>query len=143
MSELDEFFGEGFEDKMKRIRRTPRFSLTEERLKEIAKLVKEKMTPENPALHYQLENHEYHVILVQAPRVIRTKQLQYSIAVGLLYAGGWVSATMTETQVEKLEPNKWYIAIGRMKQNVRSGRLFYNFRTDEIIPLEELKKHVE
>jgi len=146
MSSIEDAFGGEFYAKFveaRRANRIQRLKITEDVKSDIITQSKEKLSPEHPSFNYMHDNVLYHIILAESPRnQLNIRELQFGKSVSFRWKGLWVSAVMSDEDLEKIEPDQAYLLVGYMKEREgNDGRKFYNFTCHGVITMDEIIEH--
>ncbi len=142
MSSVEDAFGGEFYEKFVEARRNSqiqRLKLTSDLKAKIINMAKADLKPESPSLDFLHNNTIYHVILAEAPAQLNIRELKFGKALSFRWKGLWVSAVLSDEDLEKIEPNQAYLLVGYLKQkDSADGRRFYNFNCHGVITMDEV-----
>jgi len=122
-------------------KRNPRLKFENEQEENEFKIfIKQGLNPENPKTKYNKGGIDYDVMLVQTLPEVRVNPIKYGNSVSFKYMGkDWISAIMTDEEVEKLVPNNTYLIAGIYSEKpANNGKVFKNFRIHYFKALAEM-----
>ena len=146
MAKIHEALGDEFYEKYLQAlkeNRYQRLKLTEEVKRLVINEVKTKMKPENAFINWPYNNTIYHVLLVETPRNLQTRELQFGMSVSFRWLGKWVSAVVPKEEFDKIAPEQAYLLVGFLKKKQGDNRTFLNMTVYGIITMDEVAKYSE
>jgi len=123
--------------------RYQRLKLTEDLKRLIISEVKTKMKPESASLNWLYNGTLYHVLLVETPRNLQARELQFGISVNFRWMGRWISAVVPKEEYDKIAPEQAYILVGYLKEVRKENRSYLNMSVYGIITMDEIAKYSE